>query len=91
VARRLRHRMKKTEINLLTSGVSIWAGSHWFCFSIPKLSCHGLALGLTQHLTEISSKNLPGGKARPASMSDITGIYERTVQKMWDPRRLTNL
>jgi hypothetical protein len=45
-----------------------------------------MALGSTQRLTEMSTRNLPGGKGRPASK---TG--EPTVYKMWELRRLTTL
>jgi hypothetical protein len=38
------------------------------------------ALGLTQPLTEMSTKNLPGGKGRPARGADnFTAIYEPIV------------
>jgi hypothetical protein len=40
-------------------------------------------------LTEICSRNLPGGKGRPARKADLTAIYEPIVSKMLDPRRLT--
>jgi hypothetical protein len=39
-----------------------------------------MALGSTQPLTEMSIRNLPGGKGRPARKAD-----------MWEPRRLTTL
>jgi hypothetical protein len=36
-----------------------------------------MALGLTQPLTEMSTKNLPGGKGRPAPKADkLTAICE---------------
>jgi hypothetical protein len=37
------------------------------------------ALGLTQPLTEMSTRNLPGGKGRPARGADLTAICEPTV------------
>jgi hypothetical protein len=38
----------------------------------------------------MSTRNLPGGKGRPARKTDsLTAICELTVWKMWDPRRLT--
>jgi hypothetical protein len=49
-----------------------------------------MALGSTQPLTETSTRNLPGGKGRPARKADLTAICEPTVYKMWDPRRLAN-
>jgi hypothetical protein len=35
-----------------------------------------MALGPTQPLTEMSTRNLPGGKGRQASKADLTVIYE---------------
>jgi hypothetical protein len=51
-----------------------------------------MVLGSTQPLTEMSTRNLPGAKGRPARKADkITAICEPTVYKMWKPRRLTTL
>jgi hypothetical protein len=51
-----------------------------------------MALGSTQPLTEMSTRNLPGSKGRPVRKADnLTAIYEPIVQKMWEPRRLTTL
>jgi hypothetical protein len=51
-----------------------------------------MALGSTQPLTEMSTRNLPGGKGRPAHKTDnFTAIYEPIVYKMWEPRRLRTL
>jgi hypothetical protein len=39
-----------------------------------------MALGSTQPLTEMSTKNLPGGKKRPARRADnLAAIYELNV------------
>jgi hypothetical protein len=39
-----------------------------------------MALGATQPLTEMSTRNLPGGKGQPARKTDIlAAIYEPTV------------
>jgi hypothetical protein len=39
-----------------------------------------MALGSTQPLTEMSTRNLPGGKGRPAREADnLTAICEPTV------------
>jgi hypothetical protein len=39
-----------------------------------------MALGLTQPLTEMSTKNLPGGKERPACKADsLTFICESII------------
>jgi hypothetical protein len=43
-------------------------------------------------LTEMSTRNLPGGKGRPErGANNISAICEPIVQKMWEPRRLTTL
>jgi hypothetical protein len=48
-----------------------------------------MALGLTQPLTEMSTRNLLGGKGRPARKADnLTAICEPSVYKMCQPRRL---
>jgi hypothetical protein len=39
-----------------------------------------MALGTTQPLTEMSTRNLPEGKGRPVlKADDLTAIYEPTV------------
>jgi hypothetical protein len=51
-----------------------------------------MALGSTQPLTEMSTRNLPGGKGRPAPEADnLTAICEPIVYKMWEPEHLTTL
>jgi hypothetical protein len=50
-----------------------------------------MALGSTQPLTEMSTRNLPWGKGRTGRGADLTGICELIVWKMWDPRLLTTL
>jgi hypothetical protein len=55
-----------------------------------------MVLGSIEPLTEMSTRNLPGGKDRPADRparkaDNHTAIYELTVQKMWEPRRLTTV
>jgi hypothetical protein len=51
-----------------------------------------MALGSIQPLTEMSTKNLPGGEGRPARKADnLTATCEPNVYKMWEPRRLTTL
>jgi hypothetical protein len=48
--------------------------------------------GSIQPLTEMSIRNLPGVKERPARKADnLTAICEPILYKMWDPRRLTTL
>jgi hypothetical protein len=49
-----------------------------------------MALGSTQPLTEMSTRNLPEGKAQPVQKADnLTTICELTVYNLWDPRHLT--
>jgi hypothetical protein len=51
-----------------------------------------MALGSTQPLTEMSTRNLSGGKGRPERKADnLTAICEPIVKKMWEPQRLTTL
>jgi hypothetical protein len=51
-----------------------------------------MALGSTLPLTEMSTKNLPGGKGWPARKAEnLTAIRESIVQKIWEPRRLTTV
>jgi hypothetical protein len=61
-------------------------------FNSPNPSSRTMVLGSTQPLTEMSIKNLPGGKGRPARKADnLTAICDPIVWKMWEPRRLTIL
>jgi hypothetical protein len=39
-------------------------------FSLPNPSSRTMDLGSTQPLTEMSTRNLPGGKKRPAHRAD---------------------
>jgi hypothetical protein len=49
-----------------------------------------MAQGSTQSLTEMSTRNIPGDKGRPARKAhSLTTICETIVWKMWEPRRLT--
>jgi hypothetical protein len=49
-----------------------------------------MALGTTQPLTEMSTRNVPGGKGRPVRGADnLTDVCELIVYKMWEPRHLT--
>jgi hypothetical protein len=61
-------------------------------FSWPNPSSRTMALRSTQPLTEMSTRNLPGGKARPARKAEkLTAICEPIFYKMWEPRRFTTL
>jgi hypothetical protein len=49
-------------------------------FNLPNLSSRTMALGSTHSLTEMSIRNLPGGKKRPAHRADnLTAICEPNV------------
>jgi hypothetical protein len=49
-------------------------------FNLPNPSSRIMALGSTQPLTEMSIRNLSGGKGRPAHKADnLTAICEPTV------------
>jgi hypothetical protein len=49
-------------------------------FNWPNTSSRTMALGSTQPLTEMSTRNLPGGKGRPAREADnLTAICEPIV------------
>jgi hypothetical protein len=49
-------------------------------FSLPNPSSRTMALGSTRPLTEMSTRNLPGGKERPAHKADkLTVICEPIV------------
>jgi hypothetical protein len=45
----------------------------------PNPSNRTMALGSTQPLKEMSTRNLPGGKRRPARKADLTAICEPIV------------
>jgi hypothetical protein len=54
----------------------------WIFFNLPNPSSRTMVLGPTQPLTEISTRNLPGGrnKGRPTHKADnITAICEPIV------------
>jgi hypothetical protein len=49
-------------------------------FNLPNPSSRTMTLGLTQPLTEMSTRNLPGGKGQPVCKADnLTAICEPTV------------
>jgi hypothetical protein len=63
-----------------------------YFFSWPNPSSCTMALGSTQPLTEMSTRNIPGGDGRPARKADnLTAICEPIVYKMWEPQHLTTL
>jgi hypothetical protein len=59
-------------------------------YNCPNTFSRITALGSTQPLTEMRTRNLPGGKGRPVPKADnLTVICEPIVKKMWEPRRVT--
>jgi hypothetical protein len=49
-------------------------------FNLPNPSSRTMALGSTQPLTEMSTRDLPGDKKRPARRADnLAAIYEPNV------------
>jgi hypothetical protein len=52
----------------------------WIFFNLSNPFSRTMALGSTQSLTEVSTRNLPGGKGRPVGKADnLTAICEPTV------------
>jgi hypothetical protein len=52
-------------------------------FNLPNPSSRTMALGLTQPLTEMNTRNLPGGKKRPAPRADnLATIYSRMSENV---------
>jgi hypothetical protein len=50
-----------------------------------------VALGLTQPVTEMSTRNIPAGNGRPARKADNFATCEPIVWKVGEPRRLTTV
>jgi hypothetical protein len=51
-----------------------------------------MALGSTQPVAELSTRNLSGGKGLLARKADdLTAICEPIAYKIWEPRRLTTV
>jgi hypothetical protein len=60
------------------SGVQVLM--RWIFFNLPNPSSHTMAQELTQPPTEMSTRNLPGGKGRPVRKADnLTAICEPIV------------
>jgi hypothetical protein len=54
----------------------------WIFLNLPNPSIRIMALGSTQPLTEMSTRNLPGGKGWPERKADnLVAICEPTVLK----------
>jgi hypothetical protein len=51
-----------------------------------------MALGSTQFLTKMSTRNLPGDIGRPAlKLTTLPPSVSRLSEEMWEPQRLTTL
>jgi hypothetical protein len=63
-----------------------------FDFSFDQMLLTAISLGSTEPLTEMSIRNLPGGKVQSTRKADnLTAIFDPMVYNMWEPRHLTNL
>jgi hypothetical protein len=52
----------------------------WIFFNLPNPSSRKMALGSIQLLTEMRTRNILGGKGRPARKAhNLTAIYEPIV------------
>jgi hypothetical protein len=61
-------------------GRSFESRMKWIFLKLPNHSSRTMALGSTQPLTEMSTRNFPGGKKRPARRADnLAAIYEPNV------------
>jgi hypothetical protein len=61
-------------------------------FNSPNPSSRTMALGSTQPLTEMSTRNLPAGKGRPArKANNLIAIYEPIFERIGELRRLITL
>jgi hypothetical protein len=62
---------------MLQAGRSPFRGGF---FNLPNLSSRTMALGSTRPLTEMITRNLPGGKNRPARRADnLAAICELNI------------
>jgi hypothetical protein len=74
-------------VSVVGSGTMLQAGRsrdrfpmRWIFFCLRNTSSRTMALGSTQPLTEMSTRNLSGGKGRPARKADnLTANCEPTV------------
>jgi hypothetical protein len=63
-----------------------------FFFNLPNPFSRTIDLGSTQPVTENNTKNLPGGKGRPARKAEnLIRICEPIGYKMGEARRLSAL
>jgi hypothetical protein len=60
--------------------MEVGQGPNWGCSAKGNPSSRTMALGSSQPLTDMSTRNLPGGKARPARKAvNLTAICEPIV------------
>jgi hypothetical protein len=53
---------------------------HWIFSRLPNFSSRTMVLGSAHPLTEMSTRNIPGGEGRPARKADdLTAICEPIV------------
>jgi hypothetical protein len=82
----------RTGGSIVDWGATLQAGRSRVQFPMKPFNISmAIALGSTQPLTEMGTRNLPGGNARPEHKADLTAICEPIVSKMLDPGRLTTL
>jgi hypothetical protein len=60
-------------------------------FNLPNPSSRTMALGSTQPLAEMSTRNFPGGKKRAARKADNLAAICEPCLKMWEPQSLATL
>jgi hypothetical protein len=62
-------------------------------FNVCNPSSRTMALGSTQPLTEMSTRNLPGGvkDGQHIRLATLMPSVSRLSRKMWEPRHLTTL
>jgi hypothetical protein len=78
----------RTLSSIVSWGFKLQAGRPRVQFPMRLLDFSiDLILGSTQPLTEMSTRNLLGGKARPTRKPDnLIVISEQIFQKMWEPQ-----
>jgi hypothetical protein len=70
-----------TRLTMLQAGkLRVRVPMRWIIFNWPNPSMRTMAPGSTQPLTEMSTRNLPGGKGWPGRKADnLTAICELIV------------
>jgi hypothetical protein len=73
-------RLDHIDRSTLQAGSSVQVPDEVDFFNSPNPSSRTMALGSTQPLTKMSSRDLPGGKKRPARRAhNLAAIYEPNV------------